>query len=144
MSPTSTEWKAIMPNGTLVAPGTAGTLKYDGESASGAPRINTAVEFKPTGDGYYHRQFGTLAAKAGVDIPPMMKALGLAPIPDYEYGNGGLWIRPQEAERLPIRGAYWVHTSSTGVSALNLNNPRSLSSDSVGFRAAYYEKLQTA
>ncbi len=142
MSATSTEWKAIMPNGTLVAPGTAGTLKYDGETATGAPRINTAVEFKPgTDDGYYWRQFGTLAAKAGVDIPPMMKALGLAPIPDYEYGNGGFWIRPQAAERLPIRGAVGSDTTSAGVAALGLNDPRSLSDDYVGFRAAFYEKL---
>ena len=142
MSATSTEWKAIMPNGTLVAPGTAGTLKYDGETATGAPRINTAVEFKPgTDDGYYWRQFGTLAAKAGVDIPPMMKALGLAPIPDYEYGNGGFWIRPQAAERLPIRGACWFSTTRAGVSALSLHDPRSISHVDVGFRAAFYEKL---
>ena len=143
MSATSTEWKAIMPNGTLVAPGTAGTLKYDGETATGAPRINTAVEFKPgTDDGYYWRQFGTLAAKAGVDIPPMMKALGLAPIPDYEYGNGGFWIRPQAAERLPLRGAYWGDTTNAGVSALGLDDPRSISNVSVGFRAAYYRKTE--
>ena len=142
MSATSTEWKAIMPNGTLVAPGTAGTLKYDGETATGAPRINTAVEFKPgTDDGYYWRQFGTLAAKAGVDIPPMMKALGLAPIPDYEYGNGGFWIRPQAAERLPIRGASWHGTPLAGVAALYLGYPRSVSYHRVGFRAAFYEKL---
>ena len=142
MSATSTEWKAIMPNGTLVAPGTAGTLKYDGETATGAPRINTAVEFKPgTDDGYYWRQFGTLAAKAGVDIPPMMKALGLAPIPDYEYGNGGFWIRPQAAERLPFRGASWGNATSAGVAALGLNYPRSHSNRYVGFRAAFYEKL---
>lgn len=142
MSATSTEWKAIMPNGTLVAPGTAGTLKYDGETATGAPRINTAVEFKPgTDDGYYWRQFGTLAAKAGVDIPPMMKALGLAPIPDYEYGNGGFWIRPQAAERLPFRGASWSDTTVAGVAALDLSYPRSFSYLSVGFRAAFYEKL---
>lgn len=143
MSATSTEWKAIMPNGTLVAPGTAGTLKYDGETATGAPRINTAVEFKPgTDDGYYWRQFGTLAAKAGVDIPPMMKALGLAPIPDYEYGNGGFWIRPQAAERLPIRGADWSDTAHAGVSALYLGDPRSISDVHVGFRAAYYRKTE--
>ena len=143
MSATSTEWKAIMPNGTLVAPGTAGTLKYDGETATGAPRINTAVEFKPgTDDGYYWRQFGTLAAKAGVDIPPMMKALGLAPIPDYEYGNGGFWIRPQAAERLPIRGAGWGNATDAGVSALSLNDPRSISVVYVGFRAAYYRKTE--
>ena len=142
MSPTSTEWKAIMPNGTLVAPGTAGTLKYDCESAGGAPRINTAVEFTPNKyeDGAW-RQFGTLTAKAGVDIPPMMKALGLAPITDYEYGNGGFWVRPHWDETLPLRGADWGHTSHAGVAALNLNDPRSSSWHAFGFRAAYYETL---
>lgn len=142
MSATSTEWKAIMPDGSLVAPGTAGTLKYDGEAVNGAPRINTTVEFKPsTDDGYYFRQFGTLPAKSGVNIPPMLKALGLAPIPDYEYGNGGFWIRPQMAERLPIRGAYWNRGSDAGVAALSLSDPRTFSSHGVGFRAAFYEKL---
>ena len=76
-----------------------------------------------------------------LEIPPMMKALGLAPIPDYEYGNGGLWIRPQEAERLPLRGADWGDVSGAGVAALALHDPRSLSNLNVGFRAAFYEKL---
>ena len=141
MSATSAEWKAIKPDGTLVAPGTAGTLKYDGESASGGIRINTAVEFKPTGDGYYTKAFGTIAAKTGVNIPAMLKGLGLAPISDFTYGNGLTWIRPQEAERLPIRGAGWGDTSGAGVAALNLNNPRSISYGGVGFRAAFYGKL---
>lgn len=145
MSATSTEWKAIMPNGTLVAPGTAGTLKYDGETgATGAPRINTAVENKSSNDNdYYFRQFGTLPAKSGVTVPPLMKALGLAPIPDYEYGNGGFWARPQMAERLPIRGARWGNGSDAGVAALYLVNPRSHSDHNVGFRAAFYDKLKT-
>lgn len=140
MSATSTEWKAIMPDGTLVAPGTAGTLKYDGESASGGIRINTAVEFKPsTDDPYYTKAFGSLAAKAGVNIPQIMKGLGLAPISDFTYGNGLTWIRPQTAERLPLRGASWSDSSYAGVAALYLNYPRSLSGRSVGFRAAFYE-----
>ena len=119
----------------------AGTLKYDGESASGGIRINTAVEFKPTGDGYYTKAFGTIAAKTGVNIPAMLKGLGLAPISDFTYGNGLTWIRPQEAERLPFRGAYWSSTSFAGVAAMVLYSPRSISSDYVGFRAAFYGKL---
>ena len=35
----SAEWKAILPDGTLVAPGTAGTLKID--IVSGVPKIST-------------------------------------------------------------------------------------------------------
>jgi hypothetical protein len=37
---------------------------------------------------------------------------------------------------LPIRGANWNNTTNAGVSALNLNNPRSISNVNVGFRAA--------
>ena len=44
MGANSTEWKAIMPDGTLVAPGTEGTLKIDRTSASdGTLRINTML-----------------------------------------------------------------------------------------------------
>lgn len=38
----SAEWKAILPDGTLVAPGTAGTLKID--IVSGVPKISTKLE----------------------------------------------------------------------------------------------------
>ena len=49
MGENSTEWKAIMPNGTLVEPGTAGTLKIDRTSASDATlRINTGVTTQTT------------------------------------------------------------------------------------------------
>ena len=44
MGADSTEWKAIMPDGRLVEPGTAGTLKIDRTSGSDAKlRINTGV-----------------------------------------------------------------------------------------------------
>ncbi|SHK14229.1 SUMF1/EgtB/PvdO family nonheme iron enzyme [Tepidibacter formicigenes] len=145
MSSSSTEWKAIMPDGTLVTPGTAGTLKYDGETASGGVRLNTEIEFstETMSNTYTSKQFGTLTAKTGVAVPQLLKGLGLFPIPDYDYGNGNIWIRNHEAERVPFRGASWYHTSSVGVAALSLYYPRSGSGSDVGFRSAFCEKLKT-
>ena len=49
MGANSTEWKAIKPDGSLVAPGTVGTLKIDRTSASDATlRINTSVTTQTT------------------------------------------------------------------------------------------------
>ena len=36
-----------------------------------------------------------------------------------------------------MRGGNWMNTSSAGVFALNLNNPRANSSNNIGFRAAF-------
>ncbi len=38
---------------------------------------------------------------------------------------------------LPLRGGNWDNASGAGVFALNLNNPRAISNDNVGFRAAF-------
>ena len=46
MSAESTLWKAIKQDGTLVEPGTAGTLKLDQASASAGIRVNTKVELQ--------------------------------------------------------------------------------------------------
>lgn len=139
MSATSTEWKAIKADGTLVAPGTAGTLKYDGETAAGGIRINTAIEFPTSAEGYFTKAFGSIAAKAGVTIPQILKGLGLAPISDFTYGNGLMWVRNHEPERVAFRGADFGDTSYAGVSALSLLRPRTHSNFGIGFRAAFYE-----
>ena len=36
-----------------------------------------------------------------------------------------------------MRGGNWMNTSASGVFALNLQNPRAISNDTVGFRAAF-------
>lgn len=42
-SRTSANWKAILPDGTLAAPGTAGTLKIDGKSEGSAETVSKIV-----------------------------------------------------------------------------------------------------
>lgn len=142
MSAESTLWKAIMPNGTLVAPGTAGTLKIDQTSATAGIRINTTVQYPTSGDTYRNIPFKTLAAASGVSIPKLLVALGVFPDSGITgYGNDQIWMR-NHGERLPIRGSSFNTTSYSGPSALYLLNPRSDSYGDVGFRSAYC-KLQT-
>lgn len=150
-SDTSTEWKAILQDGSLVAPGTADTLKFDspvagdgiGSGNLGAPKINTTIvnsgnQGNPADNGYYdynYTTFETLAAEAGVTVPNLLKLLGIAPI-DSTHGADGLWVR-NYGERLPLRGGIWGRGSGAGVFALDLSAPRSAVSAGFGFRAAF-------
>lgn len=139
MSAKSTLWKAIKPDGTLVEPGTAGTLKLDQASASAGIRVNTKVEFPTSGDTYRNIAFKSLGAASGVTIPKLLIALGLYPDSGVTgYGNDQIWMRCH-GERLPIRGSAFSDTSNSGPSALVLNSPRSGSSDDFGFRSAFVE-----
>ncbi len=141
MAATSTEWKAIMPDGTLVDPGTAGTLKFDGVNASSGIRLNTTKEFPTSGEVYFSQVFSGIAAASGVNIPQLLYGLGLAPIPGITYGNGTVFMKNHEAERLPFRGGGFGNTTGAGLPALYLYDPRTNSGGSVGFRAAFYDNL---
>jgi hypothetical protein len=140
VSASSTLWKAIKPDGTLVEPGTAGTLKIDRTSASDATlRINTSVTTQTTDSNDTNAVFKDTKAVSGVDIPKLLIALGLFPDSGVTgYGNDRFYAR-NNGERLPIRGSAFHHTSSSGPSALILNNVRGSSNDAVGFRSAFCE-----
>lgn len=138
MSAESTLWKAIKPDGTLVDPGTTGTLKIDQVSATSGLRINTTVQYPTSGDTYRNIAFKTLAAASGVNIPKLLIALGIFPEESATYGNDQIWARVH-GERLPFRGSAFFSTSNSGPSALNLDIVRSYSYDHVGFRSAFCE-----
>ena len=128
VSADSTLWKAIMPNGSLVEPGTSGTLKINGMKIS--TTAGTAAA-----DGI----FKNITADTGVSIPKLLVALGLFPDSGITtYGNDHYWNNP-EGERLPIRGSHFGHTSFSGPSALFLYCVRSGSYGSIGFRSAFCE-----
>ncbi len=140
MSATSTLWKAIMPDGTLVEPGTAGTLKIDRTSASDATlRINTSVTTQTTDSNDTNVVFKDTKAVSGVSIPKLLIALGLFPDSGVTgYGNDRFWAR-NNGERLPFRGSAFGGTSNSGPSALNLYHVRSYSHGGIGFRSAFCE-----
>jgi hypothetical protein len=149
-SATSTAWRAISAaDGSLVAPGTAGTLKYDCDT-EGSPATDQRVGNVllsdvvshmngPAGDtGFYGQATSALettAAKAGLTVPAIAKALGL-----YSPGAGlkgdTLYVR-NYGERLAIRGGYWNSGAYAGVFALGLSTPRSNVSSSFGSRPAF-------
>lgn len=140
MSAESTLWKAIKPDGTLVEPGTAGTLKIDRTSASDSTlRINTSVTTQTTDTNDTNVIFKNTTAVSGVSIPKLLIALGLFPDSGVTgYGNDRFWAR-NNGERLPIRGSSFGIASLSGPSALSLNDVRSFSRDHVGFRSAFCE-----
>ena len=121
LTPTSTLWRAIKPDGTLVAPGTAGTLKY------GTNWSNTKFA-----------SIVTTPAATGAGIT-LLESLGLIPhtgASSADYGDDAVWANTA-GERLPIRGGDWYHAASAGVFALSLLHARSYVGMNIGFRAAF-------
>ena len=134
MGADSTEWKAIKPDGTLVEPGTAGTLHYD--YVSGKIVINTSTN-STFAQG---TPFGSVAAASGVNIPQIAIAAGIVKDSADDYGTSGhLQYINSDGERLPLRGSGFGSTSNGGGAILNLSNPRSSVGSNVSFRSALYE-----
>ena len=125
----SAAWKAMLQDGSLVAPGTALSLKYD--DLAGAATVNVAI----TGTGSPSRTFESLPAAVGVTIPPLLKQLALFPPgsglnSDYFYLNNGI-------EGLPLRGGSWSIGAAGGVFVLYLGFDRAAAGTSVVFRPAF-------
>ena len=138
MGANSTEWKAIMPDGTLVAPGTEGTLKIDRTSASdGTLRINTTVTTRTTDSNDTNSFFKDVKAASGVSIPKLLIAAGI--FPETGMTTPGRFYARNHGERLPLRGSSFYNTSDGGAAALILGYPRASSSIGISLRSAYYE-----
>lgn len=138
MGANSTEWKAIKPDGSLVAPGTVGTLKIDRTSASDATlRINTSVTTQTTDNNDTSVFFKDTKAVSGVTIPQILIASGLYPDAG-QTTPGRFWAR-NNGERLPVRGSSFYNTSYGGAGALSLDIARSSVLSNVSLRSALYE-----
>ncbi|WP_339060102.1 SUMF1/EgtB/PvdO family nonheme iron enzyme [Tepidibacillus marianensis] len=137
---TSVKWKAILQDGSLVAPGTADTLKWDytaAPAAGAAFRLNTVVEYPQADDTPYGaNSFAALTAATGVTAPEILKALALFPADTGDHGGDYIYMR-NNGERLAFRGGYWYNGAGAGVFDLNGYYPRSYVGASIGFRSAY-------
>lgn len=142
MSATSTEWKAIKADGSLVAPGTAGTLKLD--FVSSKVTLSTSVtnhvgnESEGTGSG---ATFESTVAASGVTAPQIIKELALFPADSSGYEGDYFYVNNTAAERFPIRGGHWGHGANAGVFSTNLPHSRADVHRSIGFRSAFYGEL---
>ena len=140
----STLWRAILQDGTLVDPGTAGSLKWDyvdGTPSSGTGaygyRLNTVLANAVDNDtAYGSMSFVSLAAASGVTVPDLLKALALMPEDSNSYGSDYVYMR-NRGERLVSRGGNWNGTSHAGVFNCNGGSARSNYSEYIGFRPAF-------
>ena len=135
MGASSTLWKAIAADGTLVEPGTAGTLKYN--YVSGHIQL-TSGDITPE-DTWRGDTYQNMTLDSALTVPEIAKALLIYPDePGGDYGGDGHYMN-NSGERLPLCGGNWYYTSGAGVFDVNLHYPRSNSYASIGFRSAYCE-----
>ncbi len=132
----STAWKAIKADGTLVEPGTAGTLKWDW--VSGKIQL-TSGNVTSTVNEYHGASYSGMTLAAGLTAPEIAKTLLLYPDePDGDYAGDYHWMNPT-GERLPLCGGVWASGASAGVFNVNLGDPRSDANSYIGFRSAYVD-----
>lgn len=135
MGASSTLWKAIAADGTLVEPGTAGTLKYN--YVSGHIQL-TSGDITPE-DTWRGDTYQNMTLDSALTVPEIAKALLIYPDePGGDYGGDGHYMN-NSGERLPCCGGSWGFTSYAGVFYVGLYNPRSDSGTYLGFRSAYCE-----
>lgn len=142
MAANSDSWRAILQDGSLVTPGTANTLKFDGAAAdtttqwtsAGAYGLNTVLTNQNV-NGFYQKTFREVSADSGITVPGILKALGLYPV--SSNGPQGVSSICNKGEHPPFRGGSWVNSSSVGPFALNLIGERTNITWNLGFRAAF-------
>lgn len=129
LSATSSAWKAIKSDGTLVSPGTAGTLKY------GSTNLMSTTTTVADASKFY--SFTAMTLDTGLTAPEIAKELILYPAePGKDYGfDFHAWNT--SGERLAFCGGSWYDGTNAGVFYVDLNCGRSNSSDALGFRSAY-------
>jgi len=130
-------WKAILQDGSLVDPGTEGTLKYDALSAI---TISTSVTTRTTAS--KDQTFGTVVAADGVTIPKIAQLLGIAPIGTAaQHGSDYIYIRNDAegtySETVARRGGHWHYHTQVGVFCLYLFYSRSTTYYGYGSRLAF-------
>ncbi|MBQ1516339.1 MAG: SUMF1/EgtB/PvdO family nonheme iron enzyme [Lachnospiraceae bacterium] len=150
--PDSTEWRAILRDGTLVTPGTEGTLKYDGTApgsdvqfsamVKSGVRINDKIEFphytgedRPAKYGFVVAPFSAIEMADGGEPPMILKELGIVPM-DEDTGREALFLR-NNGEQMAFRGGSWYDYSPSGMWELYLRDDRDYIFPDIGFRSAF-------
>ena len=147
-------WRAVLEDGNLVAPGTPGTLKYDGVNPGtasledigipGGYRLNTELNYPNytgTETDISHRAYGwgffkDIPTVEGVTIPPVLQWLGAAPIPGG-YSDSSVFFLRNYGERIAARGGSWFDGPFGGIWELYLRETRAFIYPDIGFRSAY-------
>ena len=154
--PDSPLWRAVLEDGSLVNPGTPGTLKYDGGlpgtdspedvGVPGGYRLNTRMEnpnYTGNEEDTAHRAYGwalfkDIPAAEGVTVPPILQRLGAMPLPEGHKDSSVFFLR-NYGERVAARGGSWFDGPFGGIWELYLRETRAFIYPDIGFRAAYIE-----
>lgn len=122
------EWKALVDDNWQPI---RISINDDGDIA-----ITTQRETEDTENGCDGCEWGDVIMDCNSEA---LKELALFPGEPKAY----LYADCTKGERLPLCGGSWYNTSYAGVFNVDLYDPRSLSSHYVGFRSAFYCKLNT-
>ena len=126
----SASWNAIDGAlGTLVAPGSASTVKY---ATSGTADYTLVRTSGASFEGMTNPGTNPVSAAALT----LLKSLGLFPIASAGLGGDAFYLNTA-GEMVPLRGGSWYEGANAGVFCLFLGYARSLSSTHVGARPAF-------
>ena len=131
LSAASAEWKSILTDGTLAAPGATGALKFGPATADNT--ITLSSQTVSSVNAYY----GLFKNLDYATQPTLLKELSILPCDTGDYGGDYIYIST-DGERAAFRGGYWYGGSYYGLSALGLDNPRSSSNGCIGARGSFY------
>ena len=124
----------IAPNGSGT---TAGSVKLDFVT----DHWQWAVTITSLSDSNRYALFSATTSTGLSEFTKMyLRAMAFLPeegATDADYNGDGFWANNGAAERLPLRGGHWDDGAGAGVFALDLCEPRLLTSWTVGFRAAF-------
>lgn len=126
----SAAWQAIDgATGALVAPGTAGTVKY-------AESGTTAYTLVRGSGSSFEGMTNPGTTPVGATALALCKRLGLYPVAGSGLGGDGYWASVT-GERVPRRGGDWGDAGGAGVAALGLDTGRAAAVTAFGARPAF-------
>jgi hypothetical protein len=129
----SASWKAIDgATGALVAPGTAGTVKY----ASAASGTADYTLYRTSGQSFEGMVNSTGANPVSAAALTVLKSQCLFPVASSGLGADYFYL-DATSERVPVRGGGWTNGAGAGVFFLYLGIARSDANAAFGARPAY-------
>lgn len=144
-SAASTNWKALLSDGTFAAVGADGSYKYDyttapnGGGSNGIQIVTSFVNRQTEGNSYMYADFSSIGFRSGVTESMYLKMLLKAKL--KKTVPGICYSRNQEGmERFPVCRGIWHSTSLAGPAcASGSGTSRSYSGRDVGFALGSYE-----
>lgn len=126
-------WRAILPDGTLVAPGTPNTLKY----GVGIGMVALTSDTPELTGIHAHCPFCDVLPPDGVPVPSIAKAYAL--FPTDPIGAYGGWRRMEHkpGDIRPVAGGAYGANKHAGVHMICFTHIRGTHYHLAGFRSAY-------